>query len=97
MFDKNCNNKGEVTLYELIDNELKRCWEMMDKSRNHEANLQAIFRKITGFHEMIEKLVDKAPNVEMYKTVKDLQEHIVERMLLEEQMKGDDVQQKDNS
>ena len=99
MFDKtierkiNHKHEAETTLYALINNELMRCWAFLDtqmKLNSTEAtkgNIQAIYKKIEKFHEMIETLVEKSPDMEMHKTVKDLQEHMAERILLTEQTK----------
>lgn len=95
MFDKKVertiNNNEAMSLYGLIDNELERCWEMLDYFYNkpgeaNESNVKSVYSKITTLHEHIEKLVEKSPDIDIHKTIKDLQEHMAERVLLEEQI-----------
>lgn len=93
MFNKtiqrNVTNHSEVTLHELINKELDRCWAFLNKQMKlsgdaAQGNCTAIFKKIEKLHELIATLAEKSPDTDMYKTVKDLQEHMAERILLEE-------------
>lgn len=87
------NNEAGMTLPGLLDKELERCWDFFYQvlkadGEAKDSNVKSAWKRIVAMHDVIEKLAEKYPDETVLKSIKDLQDHAVDQLLLKEKMDG---------